>query len=124
MLSTAQALQEWDNVLKLLNEARSHAAAHPDQQTLPEGLVARMTSSTTVLNERSRGLASPVATWKQMLKLKISTGAVVLPETSGTSGSSNRILARSAWPPKVLLASSFDSLHMAIQIIVPYRHHS
>ena len=83
MLSTAQALQEWDNVLKLLNEARLHAAAHPDQQTLPEGLVTCMASSMTVLNERSRGLASPVATWKQMLKLKVTTGAVVLPRTSG-----------------------------------------
>jgi hypothetical protein len=75
MLSTAQAVKEWDTVLKLLNEARSHAAAHPDQQTLPEGLEARMARSVYVLNERSRGLASPHATWKQMLKQKVGTAA-------------------------------------------------
>lgn len=68
MLSTTQALQEWDNVRKVLNEFRSHAAARPHDKALPKDLTDRMDSSFVLL---AKGLVSPVATWKQLLKQKL-----------------------------------------------------
>jgi hypothetical protein len=68
MLSTAQALQEWDNVRKLLIEIRSHAAAHPNDKALPTTLRDQMDSTLVPLSSK---LASPVATWKRLLKHKV-----------------------------------------------------
>jgi hypothetical protein len=69
MLSTAQALAEWERVLKQLAEVKAHAAAHPDSP-MPTSLETMLNGSVVVL---SRELASPVATWKQLLKKKVST---------------------------------------------------
>jgi hypothetical protein len=65
MLSTTQALKEWDSVLKLLADIKTHAAAHPEQPTIPIVLECRVTLTVDAL---SRELASPVATWNQPLE--------------------------------------------------------
>jgi hypothetical protein len=70
MLSTAQALTEWERVLKQLAEVKAHAAAHPDNPMPCQPLETRLNGSVVVL---SRELASPVATLKQLLKKKVST---------------------------------------------------
>jgi hypothetical protein len=68
MLSTAQALKEWERVLKLLTEIKVHVVAHPDTRTLPASLDRRRTESRLAV---SKQLASPVATWKHLLKTKV-----------------------------------------------------
>jgi hypothetical protein len=70
MLSTAQALKEWDTVLKLLAEVKAHAAAHPTVRPLPANLQDRLGNSSGAL---LKDLASPVATWKQLVRKKVST---------------------------------------------------
>jgi hypothetical protein len=64
MLSTAQALQEWDTVLKLLHEIKQHAAAHAGPWCVSRSLEARMQDSVDALG---REVASPVAVWEQLL---------------------------------------------------------
>jgi hypothetical protein len=68
MISTKQALKEWDRILKLLAEVKAHAAAHPDNRVLPASLASLLNQSVEVLAQE---LASPVATWKQLLKAKV-----------------------------------------------------
>jgi hypothetical protein len=68
VLSTAQALKEWDTVLKLLAEVKAHAAAHPTVTPLPANLAGRLSSSNQAL---SRELAAPAVSWKQLLKKKV-----------------------------------------------------
>jgi hypothetical protein len=70
MLSTTQALKEWDSVLKLLAEVKAHAAAHPNQQSMPINLEGQLAGSVAAL---SKELASPHVMWKQLLKKKVST---------------------------------------------------
>jgi hypothetical protein len=67
MLSTNQALKQWDSVLKLLAGIKAHVAAHPGQN-LPENLLRHMHGSFEAL---SQDLALPAATWKQLLKKKV-----------------------------------------------------
>lgn len=69
MLSTAQAQKEWERAHTLLGEIRAHAAAHPDDPTLPTFLATRVEKN---MHSLSRGFASPVATCKQLLKTKVS----------------------------------------------------
>lgn len=68
MLSTAQALTEWDTVLKSLADLKAHAAAHPDQPP-PLNVIDRLNHAGFSLE---KDLASPLATWKQLLKKKVS----------------------------------------------------
>ena len=69
MLSATQALKEWDTVLKLLAEVKAYAAAHPNEQSMPANLEAQLDASIKVLTKE---LASPHATWKQLLRKKVS----------------------------------------------------
>jgi hypothetical protein len=73
MLSTAQALKEWDSKVKLLAEVKAYAAAHPNQNSMPSNLRSQLVRTSLAL---ARDLASAVATWKQMLKNKVSTSLV------------------------------------------------
>lgn len=66
-----QALQAWDTALRLLGEVKAHAAAHPDQLDIPEGLSNNLDSTTGLLSTAKQ--SSPVAAWRQMLKKKVST---------------------------------------------------
>jgi hypothetical protein len=68
MLSTAQALKEWDSVLKLLAKIKADAAAHPNQHSLPNNLRRQLDEASNALAMR---LASPNVTWKQLLKKKV-----------------------------------------------------
>jgi hypothetical protein len=68
MLSTAQALQEWENVRKVLIDVRSHASAHPEDRIVPSNLLHRIDGSFVAV---SRGPVSPQATWKLLLKQKL-----------------------------------------------------
>jgi hypothetical protein len=70
MLSKAQAVKEWETSLKVLAEIQAHAAAHPNQPTTPSHLTNKLSMSGVSL---SRELASPVATWKQLLKKQVGT---------------------------------------------------
>lgn len=70
MLSIAQAVREWEGVLKLLSKVKAQIAANPGTFTMPASLESGFSSSTDVL---LRGLASPVATWKQLLEKEVST---------------------------------------------------
>jgi hypothetical protein len=65
MLSTTQALQEWDKVLKLLVAIK---AAPPDQLNNPASLANRINNSNSAL---AQGLASPVTTWAQLLQKQV-----------------------------------------------------
>jgi hypothetical protein len=67
MLSTTQALKEWEGVIKLLAEIK---AARPYQNSMPANLAQRFTQS---LHVPSKGLASPAPTWRQLLQKKVST---------------------------------------------------
>jgi hypothetical protein len=69
MLSTSQALTEWQTVLKALAYLKP-AAAQADRYNLPEQHRDPLNNSLYALAE---GLLSPVATWKQLLKKKVST---------------------------------------------------
>jgi hypothetical protein len=69
MLSTAQALKEWNSIPKLLAVVKTYAAAHPDQPTLPGELESQLGKSADAL---LKPLSSPHATWKQLLKNKVS----------------------------------------------------
>jgi hypothetical protein len=69
MLSTSHALKEWDSVPKVLAEVKAYAAAHPEQPTLPADLESQLEKSADALLKQ---LASPHATWKQLLKKKVS----------------------------------------------------
>jgi hypothetical protein len=70
-ITTPQALQAWDTALRLLGEVKAHAAAHPDQLDIPEGLSNNLDSTTGLLSTAKQ--SSPVAAWRQMLKKKVST---------------------------------------------------
>ena len=74
MLSTAQALKEWDSVLKLLSDMKAHAATHPGQD-LPNRLKQQVGDR---FKASEKELASPITTWKQLLKKKVSM-SVLLP---------------------------------------------
>jgi hypothetical protein len=72
MLSTNQALMEWERVLKLLAQVKAHAAA-PDSHELPTPLETLLHESAEAF---SKHLASPVATWKHLLKAKVGNTCV------------------------------------------------
>lgn len=74
MLSTAQVLKEWERVLKLLAQVNAHAAAHPDSHDLPAPLETMLHESAEAL---SKQLASPVATWKHLLKAKVGNTCIM-----------------------------------------------
>jgi hypothetical protein len=69
MLSTAEALQEWDNVLKLLADIK---AAPPDQHIKPAQLAHRINDSNAALGQ---DLATPIATWEQLLQKQVNAHA-------------------------------------------------
>jgi hypothetical protein len=54
MLSTAQAQKEWERAHTLLGEIRAHAAAHPDDPTLPTSLATRVEKKHAFFVERVR----------------------------------------------------------------------
>lgn len=70
MLSTAQAVKEWETSLKVLAEIQAHIAAHPNQTTTPSHLISKLNLIGVAL---SCELACPIATWKQLLKQQVST---------------------------------------------------
>jgi hypothetical protein len=70
MLSTAQALHEWDGFLKMLSKVKAQVAANPRVFTMPPSLDRSFSSSGATL---MRGLTSPVATWQQLIDKQVST---------------------------------------------------
>lgn len=80
MLSTAQALKEWNSIPKLLAVVKTYAAAHPDQPTLPGELESQLGKSADAL---LKPLSSPHATWKQLLKNKVSKMTRMAPSIAG-----------------------------------------
>lgn len=72
MLSTAQALKEWENVLKLLADIKANAAANPHQKKTPSSLTVPLQNCFDALD---RILASPVATWRELMRKEVSTPA-------------------------------------------------
>lgn len=70
MLSTAQALKEWDSVLKLLAKIKADAA-HPNQHSLPNNWLNLRRQLDEAINALAMRLASPNVTWKQLLKKKV-----------------------------------------------------
>lgn len=73
MLSTTQALKEWDKVLKLLADLKANAAAHPNQGSTPQALAQRLKHCREALNTE---WASPVATWRELVQKQVRTRAV------------------------------------------------
>ena len=67
MLSTAQALKEWDRVVKLLSEVKGASVQDCGQPAMCDQWVGESVQTL------SRELASPIATWKQLLKKQVST---------------------------------------------------
>lgn len=59
MLSTAQAVKEWETSLKVLAEIQAHVAAHPNQTTTPSHLISKLNLIGVAL---SCELACPIAT--------------------------------------------------------------
>jgi hypothetical protein len=71
MLSTRHALKEWDSVRELLADIQACAAVHPSQ-SLPTNLNARSQRVRHSMAAFSRALASPSATWQQLLEKEVS----------------------------------------------------
>ncbi len=69
MLSTAQALKEWDSIHKVLDEIKAHVAADPSCASVPQSMFEWLNSSPLLSQDV---LASPLATWKQLLKKQVS----------------------------------------------------
>ena len=88
MLSTAQALQEWDKVLKLLVAIK---AADPDQLNNPASLADRMDNSNIAL---AQGLASPVTTWEQLLQNQVRKHACFALRPRGLTVLARLVLAK------------------------------
>ena len=68
MLSTAQALRQWEGVLSILSEVKEFTATHP-KQPIPS-LAGRLSASCV---EATKDLASPHVTWKKLLQSKVGT---------------------------------------------------
>ncbi len=67
MISTSQALKEWDSILKLLADIKSHAA-HPNNLTLPTSLDDVVANSNAALQ---RHIETPIPTWQQLVKKQV-----------------------------------------------------
>lgn len=65
MLGTAQAVKEWDDVIKLLAGIK---AAHLNQRNTPANLARGFANSNSTL---AQNLASPLTTWKQLLQKEV-----------------------------------------------------
>jgi hypothetical protein len=70
MLSTRHALKEWDSVRELLADIQAYAAVHPGQ-SLPANLNHCSQRVRLSMAAFSRALASPLATWQQLLEKEV-----------------------------------------------------
>lgn len=68
MLSTAQALHQWQGVIGLLAQIKAHALAH-QARPVPHNLLQQLDGS---LGSCMNRLASPESTWTQLLQSKVS----------------------------------------------------
>lgn len=70
MLSSTEALTGWSSVLYCLYDIAARAPSWPDQLFMPEDDQHRLHDSLAAVD---RQLASPVATWQQLLEQQVST---------------------------------------------------